>query len=242
MPVSTLINQTLEHVAVYDESQLLVDYERYVRVQDILEKAIDKKHRVDKVNGDETVKRFFEALTCLDTVDNGSWRRSKGQRRFHKAMLQSALKRIYMEEFAVKAPKIMKDLDYDEIKQQVIISTPRRFGKTMSVAMFAACALWAIPRIAIAIFSTSRRASRALLIQIRKFFVMLPGGRQMIIKDNEETMWIQGTTGLDDVRVCNSYPSKVEISPIHDKIEPHFLFLFLFFFFFPVFDFAFIFV
>lgn len=53
--------------------------------------------------------------------------------------------------------KIMKMNQFDNLKQQVLCLTPRRFGKTTSVAMFVAAYCLTVPRSEQCIFSTGRR-------------------------------------------------------------------------------------
>lgn len=80
--------------------------------------------------------------------------------------------------------------------------------------MFVACLIYCAPSIEVSIFSTGRRASRKLLALIFKFLQILPGGEDMVIKYNEENMWLKGPYGKGDIRIVNSYPSKVNIEMI----------------------------
>jgi hypothetical protein len=43
------------------------------------------------------------------------------------------------------------------LKQEILISTPRRFGKTISVSMFAAALLYSCAGIELSIYSTCKR-------------------------------------------------------------------------------------
>ena len=90
--------------------------------------------------------------------------------------------------------------------------TRRSFGKTYSVAMFVVALALAVEGIEQSIFSTGRRASQKLLELIFAFICKIPGMKEMIIKHNVETIWLQGPGGKDDIRKISSYPSKVKIS------------------------------
>ena len=94
------------------------------------------------------------------------------------------------------------------------ISTPRRFGKTISVSQFAAAMLFAAPQVEISIYSTCKRISQKLLRNVQKFFMLLldqdPASKGFrVIRQNMEEVVMGGPDGVADVRVVNSYPSKV---------------------------------
>lgn len=119
--------------------------------------------------------------------------------------------------------------------QEILISTPRRFGKTISVSMFAAALLYSCAGIELSIYSTCKRISQKLLRNVVKFLDLIYLGlgceRMKVIRANCEVrqshthrahrahtnrknartqeIHIQGPEGPADVRVTNSYPSKV---------------------------------
>ena len=109
---------------------------------------------------------------------------------------------------------------WDHLAQEVLISTPRRFGKTISVSMFAAAMLYAAPSVEISIYSTCKRISQKLLRNVSKFMLEICGGEEeglekhgfRVIRQNMEEIVLRGTEGLSDTRVVNSYPSKVRYS------------------------------
>ena len=53
------------------------------------------------------------------------------------------------------------------------MSTPRRFGKTISVSMFAAAMMFACPNMELSIYSTCKRISQKLLRNIVKFMELI---------------------------------------------------------------------
>ena len=107
---------------------------------------------------------------------------------------------------------------WDHLAQEVLISTPRRFGKTISVSMFAAAMLYAAPSVEISIYSTCKRISQKLLRNVSKFMLEICGGEEeglekhgfRVIRQNMEEIVLRGTEGLSDTRVVNSYQSKVK--------------------------------
>jgi pullulanase/glycogen debranching enzyme len=69
-----------------------------------------------------------------------------------------------------RAHQTLLDLNgWDTLRQEVLISTPRRFGKTYSVSMFVAAALFAARNVEISIYSTCKRISQKLLKNVQFF-------------------------------------------------------------------------
>jgi hypothetical protein len=62
---------------------------------------------------------------------------------------------------------------YPEYNQYTLISTPRRWGKTTSVGIFVASVLFSVPESWISVYSTGRRASKALSDLVYKFVMVL---------------------------------------------------------------------
>jgi hypothetical protein len=88
-----------------------------------------------------------------------------------------------------------------------------RFGKTISVSMFAAALLYSAAGVELSIYSTCKRISQKLLRNVMKFLALIHEGlgtpEFKEIRCNMEELVLQGPEGTSDVRVVNSYPSKV---------------------------------
>lgn len=132
---------------------------------------------------------------------------------------QKACTRIFWKmeppgQFARDHRQVLLRNSWDHLAQEVLISTPRRFGKTISVSMFAAAMLFAAPRVELSIYSTCKRISQKLLRNVQKFFNEMvehdmAAWNFKVIRQNMEEIVVQGPDGVNDVRVVNSYPSKV---------------------------------
>jgi hypothetical protein len=165
-------------------------------------------------NGFTRLERTRLALECMDRQ---GWERSYFQKKFHDAFLQAAVRVFWKKEgqgqFARDHQKILEMYGWDHLAQEILISTPRRFGKTISVSMFCAAILFGARAIELSIYSTCKRISQKLLRNVRKFLDMIfedlgiPGFK--VIRENQEEMVLQGPEGKDDIRICNSYPSRV---------------------------------
>ena len=80
--------------------------------------------------------------------------------------------------------------------------------------MFAAAMLYSTPGLELSIYSTCKRISQKLMRNVTKFvgliYDALPGTPPMpVIRSNMEEVVLQGPDGSQDVRIVNSYPSKV---------------------------------
>ena len=100
----------------------------------------------------------------------------------------------------------------------MLISTPRRFGKTIAVSMFAAAILYSAAQVEVSIYSTCKRISQKLLRNVCKFLSLIyeGAGREpmRVVRCNMEELVVQGPEGSQDQRVVNSYPSKVTLPPL----------------------------
>ena len=160
------------------------------------------------VSGDVVMQTMNKAL------DSFSFTRTHTQRRFHRNFVRACLPHIYgpvdFERFRERI--LAENSCTEDYKQYVLIVTPRRWGKTTSVAMFVAAALWAIPEMWISVYSTGRRASNGLAELVAKFVCELDDGQgqQRILKRNNEELFLKGATTAD-VRRLYSYPSTVQV-------------------------------
>jgi hypothetical protein len=154
--------------------------------------------------GDKLMLKLKQLLDYVPKTYK-NWERSKMQKMFHRNFLQATCMHLYRHDPDIDIDNIMKMNGFDNLKQQVLCLTPRRFGKSTSVAMFVAAYVLTVPHSEQCIFSTGRRASQKLLELIRD---MIKSGEHadMFVKCNGETMLVQGPDALD-IRKVHSYPS-----------------------------------
>ena len=164
--------------------------------------------------------RMTDCRDALAHLDRCGWNRSFHQRLFHEDFLK-ACTRIFWKleppgQFARDHQKVLVENNWEHLAQEVLISTPRRFGKTISVSMFAAAMLFAAPSVELSIYSTCKRISQKLLRNVIKFFYEicqdnLEDKGFKVVRQNMEEITVRGPLGVRDTRVVNSYPSKVSI-------------------------------
>lgn len=172
------------------------------------EEGIERQNLTDgsSHSGPARLKALIKALNRLDEL---GYKRSKGQRQFHKAFIGACLKKIYGDEIYRDLGHLLAEYDLEELKSDVILCTPRRFGKTMSVALFAAAYLLTQPNAELSIFSTGRRTSRKILALIWQMVVKLAGTPSVVVIYNQECLEVRGAGEFTSK--CYSYPSKVQI-------------------------------
>ena len=115
--------------------------------------------------------------------------------------------------FSQSYPRLLEMNAWSSINQEILVSTPRRFGKTISVCLFVAALLYACPSLEISIYSTCKRISQKLLRNCIRFLEIihdvLREDMPKFIKQTTDEIEIQGTENKYDFRRLNSYPSKV---------------------------------
>ncbi len=113
-------------------------------------------------------------LAKLDTL---GWTRSYLQRLFHDDFLKAFTRSFWKLEppgqFARDHQRVLRVNSWDHIAQEILISTPRRFGKTIRVSMFCAAMLLSCPGVEISIYSTCKRISQKILRNVQKIALML---------------------------------------------------------------------
>ena len=178
-------------------------------------------HRVSGRGARDGFARMAECRRALEALDGRGWQRSFHQRLFHDNFIRCCARVFFKTEppgaFA-RAHQSVLDLNgWDNLSQEVLISTPRRFGKTISVSMFAAAVLFSASSVELSIYSTCKRISQKLLRNVQKFLALAFEATGMApykeIRSNMEELVLQGPDGTGDVRIVNSYPSKVVPRP-----------------------------
>jgi hypothetical protein len=154
----------------------------------------------------------------LAKLDTRGWNRSYHQRLFHDDFLKACTRSFWKLEppgqFARDHQKVLRVNGWDHIAQEILISTPRRFGKTISVSMFCAAMLLSCPGVEISIYSTCKRISQKILRNVQKFAMLIADDDYASLnfgvkRENMEEINLQGPLGNTDIRIINSYPSKV---------------------------------
>jgi hypothetical protein len=175
--------------------------------------------RFDTFDGMNGFARMQACRRALAALDRRGWERSYHQKLFHDQYIRACARIFFKHDqsgaFNRAHQKILELNGWDSLPQEVLISTPRRFGKTISVSMFAAAMIFACPQFELSIYSTCKRISQKLLRNITKFLEIihteLAIAPSKVLRLNSEEIHIKGNEGPMDIRIVNSYPSKVKI-------------------------------
>lgn len=121
--------------------------------------------------------RIKECRRALEALDRQGWNRSYHQRQFHEQFIRACARIFYKSEpagvFQRDHQRLLQVNGWQNLSQEILISTPRRFGKTISVSLFAAAMLFSAPRVELSIYSTCKRISQKLLRNVKKFLELI---------------------------------------------------------------------
>ncbi len=193
------------------------EIEREMR-QSMLVPALLSQFQTAKLNEKcDGWSRMRRCRRALDAMDHQGWQRSLHQMQFHDQFIRASVRVFWKTEpqgqFARDHKKILELNGWESLPQEFLISTPRRFGKTISVSMFAAAMMYSAPQVEVSIYSTCQRISQKLLENIWKFIKIVFEGLDerpfTVLRRNMEQLVLQGPEGSQDVRKVNSYPSTV---------------------------------
>ena len=143
--------------------------------------AIDRHMGLNTSANGQTVmngiRRIQLCRGALDALDRRGWNRSFHQRLFHEEYLKSCARIFFKRDgpgaFAKNHNRVLELNGWDSTPQEILVSTPRRFGKTISVSMFAAAMIFSAPNMELSIYSTCKRISQKLLRNIVKFLDLI---------------------------------------------------------------------
>ena len=86
-------------------------------------------------NGDRVLGALYAKLDEIDALE---YPRSHHQVKFHDCFIRACLRIIYGAEYERMESYLLAEMDVEQFRTEVMIVTPRRFGKTYSVAQFCA--------------------------------------------------------------------------------------------------------
>ena len=93
--------------------------------------ALGKRLPGERFAGDTALRTLN---TLLAMVDQRGFERSAHQIRFHSSMIRCVVRVLYRADWATQAPVIMERNGWDRCPSEVLVSTPRRFGKVRPLA------------------------------------------------------------------------------------------------------------
>jgi uncharacterized membrane protein YccC len=132
-----------------------------------LQRHLNNTVNFRKEDGFDRIEKCRMALRVLD--ENG-WRRSHHQRVFHENYIRATSRVFFKADgegaFMRAHQKLLQMNNWANIQSEVLISTPRRFGKTISVSLFAAAMIFSCAKVEISIYSTCKVTNPNLITLI----------------------------------------------------------------------------
>lgn len=194
-------------MAARDAAKLAAEQERRAQIPQLWAYYAREELRTKQTGGDKRLRALQDALALADRV---GYKRSPDQRKFHRAFTNACLRQIYGADLARNLMRILDENKWTELRSEVLVAVARRGGKTYATAIYGAAYLLTQPGAKICIYSTSRRASRAMLALVYKVYCQLaPNGDTGVATYNQEELSVRGPDGPEDIRTCLAYPSKV---------------------------------
>jgi hypothetical protein len=156
-----------------------------------------------QMTGDQKLRRLRLILDSFPIT------RGEIQIMFHEKFIQSCLPIIYRGEWDYNFDAIMRRNRITQIFLERILICPRRFGKSVGVALFAAAFFWSKTKKKITIFSRGKRMAQKLMLQCVRFALSLPGFREYLVSCTTEKVELR--FGNDDLRCLCCLPGSTEV-------------------------------
>lgn len=158
MQSSTHDFSPIDYFRAYD--RVTRERESSERLKRVRRTALQNYMTVSKTVECNGFKRMLKCRQALEAIDRRGWLRSFHQRLFHDNFIRACARIFWKREphgvFAKDHQRILEVNGWDHLAQEVLVSTPRRFGKTISVSMFAAAMLYSCPNLEMSIYSTCK--------------------------------------------------------------------------------------
>jgi hypothetical protein len=145
---------------------------------------------LDAINAQRTEGdyRYLNILRILDSFDGVE--RHENQKLWHWWMIVACLRHIYGSDWQNASTRVLRSLGLKEIRTEILVMTPRRFGKTWSVAMIVCALLLSVPGFRIAVISPGSRTSGKMLEEIKRMMGRLRGADRHICGMDKTKMFV----------------------------------------------------
>lgn len=155
-----------------------------LRIRTRVELTLDVLRDQRCCNGDIRLSKIWK---MLDSVPK--YPRSEHQKEFHEWFVFANLPHIYGDDWEANATRVLESFGLTKIQYEVLVSTPRRWGKTISIAMFCAVVLLCVPSFWASVFSPGKRASSSLMGEVIRMIYRL-GCANRIVKKTQEELFV----------------------------------------------------
>ena len=170
-----------------------------------LDRYLEKPKITSLQDGHRVMDKMREMLATFD--------RSANQMEMHELMLQTVLQQVYgANVYFEHEIEILEYNGFSQVDKEIMITAPRRFGKSWAVAMFVAVCLLCIRDVEVSIFSSCLRtagAENGMSGIIRRILINdLKVPKEQFCKDNQQHIFLK--ISANDIRKLNAYPSSTD--------------------------------
>ena len=169
------------------EAQIEMEYEREMNMLagvSVFDFDAHERKQTDVCLGDERLERIQEILATM------KWKRTADQRILHKAILMTVIGLLYQKDFTSNYGRLLALFGRKQFPFATFFNCPRRFGKSIGVAMILSALLYVCDNIRIIIIATDHKTSKALLTMVQRMFMEISGsdGRKLSAKADKLTV------------------------------------------------------
>lgn len=204
----------------YDQWELMVQHykkkaEEEEEMNTMREREVISTDELRDINcnlGDTTLANIHKTLESF-----GNYKRAPHQALFHKKSIITCLPHIYKGEWEWNKGRVLKQHSISKINHEVFIIAPRRFGKTIAIAMLVAALLLCCIGIRIIVLATCKRASLSLARLTKKFVELsrLHNGAKRILTFSQEELFIGPPDCVADAKGKRPHVDEDQISRLH---------------------------
>lgn len=183
--------------------QYYEDYRRTCTVRALESQICAARCERVQSNGE---RRLVQFMTIM--ASGFQWRPHIFQQSFQREVTKAVAPLLVGDDWASNGARIMRERSWTHMTRMVMAKAPRRFGKSVAVAMVVIAIAETLPNSVQSIFSTGRRASRNLL-EICHKMALERGLRDQIICYNQEQLFIKNANG--EISRIFSYPANAKV-------------------------------
>ncbi len=170
-------------------AQALESHRNYNTLQDPCIRSARPDYERNVSDGDRYLRSLMAALALFDRTEK--WKRSEQQAEIHQLYAMACAPQIYGEEYAMKAPEVLRYFCTSHIKERVALFAGRGAGKTIAIGMFCAAFMWTQKYTVISVFSNAARASTMLADKVELFLELLEehDEQKLQMGRNQKRIW-----------------------------------------------------
>lgn len=195
---TSIVQHTIER-AEKENRELQVQWKEICRVPSIVDSLKNSNGSSSVLTeGDIILKKINFYLDYM--YELRGWQRNEYQIQFHEAFTEAALPRIYGKDWEANSARVMLKYNTLKINPYVLALTPRRLGKTISVASWVLAYMVCRYGDIVITFSTGKRASTLMMGEVKKFISFIPGMTDKIVEANQEVLRLAQAIKSNDLQ------------------------------------------